>query len=298
MDRLDAMRVFTRIVEQKSFSGAARDLGLPASSVTDAVKQLERRLGVRLLQRTTRHVSPTLDGEAYYQRCLRILDEIEDAEGAFSGAKPSGLLRVDVQGNLARRLILPTLPRFFAEYPGLELYMSEGDRFVDLVREGFDCVLRAGEPQDSDMVARRVALLEEVTVASPDYIARFGKPSRWDRLSGHRMVGFRSSATGGVLPLEFLADGVRRTVTLPATMSVNGADSYRAAARLGLGLIQVPRYALDEDLARGMLVPVLEDTPPSPTPVSLIYPRNRLLSPRVRVFIDWVAKAFAAQGVR
>jgi DNA-binding transcriptional LysR family regulator len=112
------------------------------------------------------------------------------------------------------------------------------------------------------------------------------------------MVGFRSSAAGGVLPLEFLVDGLRRTVTLPATMSVNGADSYRAAARLGLGLIQVPRYALDEDLTRGLLVPVLEDTPPSPTPVSLIYPRNRLLSPRVRVFIDWVAKAFAAQGVR
>jgi DNA-binding transcriptional LysR family regulator len=298
MDRLDSMRVFARIVEQKSFSAAARDLGLPASTVTDAVKQLERRLGVRLLERTTRHVSPTLDGEAYYQRCLRILDEIEDAEGAFSGAKPGGLLRVDVQGNLARRLILPMLPRFFAEYPGIELYMSEGDRFVDLVREGFDCVLRAGEPQDSDMVARRLALLEEVTVAAPQYIARFGRPERWDRLSGHRMVGFRSSATGAVLPLEFIVDGVRRTAMLPMTLSVNGADSYRAAARLGLGLIQVPRYALDEDLTRGTLVPVLENTPPSPTPVSLIYPRNRLLSPRVRVFIDWVAKEFTTHGLR
>jgi DNA-binding transcriptional LysR family regulator len=298
MDRLEAMRVFARIVEQKSFSAAARDMGLPASTVTDAVKQLERRLGVRLLERTTRHVSTTLDGEAYYQRCLRILDEIEDAEGAFSGAKPKGLLRVDVQGNLARRLILPTLPRFFAEYPDIELYMSEGDRFVDLVREGFDCVLRAGEPQDSDMVARRVALLEEVTVAAPGYIARFGKPAAWDRLSGHRMVGFRSSATGSVLPLEFMVDGARRTAMLPMTLSVSGADSYRAAARLGLGLIQVPRYALEDDLTAGALAPVLEDTPPSPTPVSLIYPRNRLLSPRVRVFIDWVTKAFAAHRPR
>ena len=295
MDRFDAMRVFTRIVERRSFTKAAEDLGLPRSSVTDAVRGLEARLGVRLLQRTTRQVSPTLDGEAYYQRCLGILDEIEDAESAFSGAKPSGLLRIDAQGGLVRRLILPSLSGFFAEYPGIELYMSEGDRFVDLVREGFDCVLRAGEPQVSDMVARRLALLEEVTVASPDYIKRSGRPKRWDALSGHRMIGFRSSATGGVLPLEFMVGEVRKTAMLPMTLSVNGAESYRAAARLGFGLIQVPRYALEEDFSHGALVPVLEDTPPSPTPVSLLYPQGRQLSPRVRVFIDWTSKIFALQ---
>ncbi len=296
MDRLDAMRVFARIVEQKSFTAAARDLGLPASTVTDAVKQLERRLGVRLLQRTTRHVSPTLDGEAYYQRCLRIIDEIEEAEGAFSGAQPSGILRVEMHGGIARRIVLPGLPRFFARYPGIELHLSEGDRFVDPVREGFDCVLRVGTLQDSDLVARRLALLEEVTAAAPDYIARFGLPQRWDRLSGHRMIGFRSSATGGVLPLEFMVDGTPKTAMLPMALAVNGADSYRAAARLGLGLIQVPRYALEEDFARGALVPVLEDTPPSPTPVSLLYPQGRQLSPRLRVFIDWVAREFVAQA--
>ena len=153
----------------------------------------------------------------------RILDEIEDAESAFSGAKPRGLLRVDVQGGLARRFILPDLPRFLAQYPDLELYMSEGDRFVDLVREGFDCVLRVGEPQDSDMVARRVALMPEVTVASPDYVARFGMPKSWDGLEGHRMIGFRSSATGGVLPLEFMVAGERRTAMLPMTFSVGYA---------------------------------------------------------------------------
>jgi DNA-binding transcriptional LysR family regulator len=298
MDRIESMRVFARIVERRSFSQAAEDLGLPASTVTDAVKQLEARLGVRLLQRTTRHVRPTLDGEAYYQRCLSIIADIEEAESAFSGAKPGGLLRVDVQGGLARRFILPGLPRFLAEYPDIELYMGEGDRFVDLVREGFDCVLRVGEPQDSDMVARRVALMPEVTAASPDYIARHGMPKSWDTLEGHRMIGFRSSATGGVLPLEFVVAGVRRTAMLPMSLSVNGADTYRAAARLGLGLIQVPRYGLEEDLARGALVLVLEQTPPSPTPVSLLYPRNRQLSPRVRVFIDWVVQEFAAQASR
>lgn len=207
MDRLDAMRVFSRVVERKSFTFASEDLGLPRSTVTDAVKQLEARLGVRLLQRTTRHVSPTLDGEAYYQRCITILDDIEDAEGAFAGAKPKGLLRVDVHGTLARHFVLPRLPAFLETYPDIELYMSEGDRLVDLVREGIDCVLRVGEPQTSDMIGRRVAMLDEITCASPGYIARFGVPRAIDDLDGHRMIGFRSSATGNLLPLEFVEEG-------------------------------------------------------------------------------------------
>src|SRR5262249_14592187 len=128
--------------------------------------------------------------------CLSILKEVEEADSAFSGAKPKGLLRIDVQGGQARRFILPALPRFFAEYPEIELYMGEGERFVDLVREGIDCVLRTGEPRDSDMVSRRIALLEECTAVSPEYIARFGEPRRWDELEGHQMIGFRSSATG------------------------------------------------------------------------------------------------------
>jgi len=289
------MRVFTRILELKSFSAAARDLGLPASTVTDAIRQLERRLGVRLLERTTRHVAATLDGETYYRRCQEILSEIEEAEGAFSGKKPGGVLRVDVQGNLARRFLLPGLPAFLADYPGIELHMSEGDRFVDLVREGFDCVLRAGEPRADDMVARRLGMLTEVTLAAPDYIARHGMPARWDRLDGHSMVGFRAAATGAVLPLEFQVEGALKTVMLPMRLTVTGGDSYRAAARQGLGLIQVPRYGAEDDIARGALVPVLEDTSPAPSPVSILYPRNRQHSARVRVFIDWVAAQFATR---
>ncbi|RKG72279.1 LysR family transcriptional regulator, partial [Corallococcus exercitus] len=256
MDRFDAMKAFTRIVECRSFTQAAKDLGLPRSSVTDAVKQLEARLGVRLLQRTTRHVSPTLDGEAYYQRCVALLADLEEADAAFVGARPKGLVRVEVQGTLARRVVLPRLPEFLERYPGIELYMSEGDRFVDLVREGVDCVLRAGEPKDSDMVARRVALLEEVTCASPAYLARHGVPESIEALQrGHRMVGFRSSATGSLIPLEFTVGGEVRHVVLPTTMSVNGAETFVAAARLGLGLIQAPRYRLEEDFGRGTLVP-------------------------------------------
>ncbi|PST19675.1 LysR family transcriptional regulator [Rhizobium sp. JAB6] len=296
MDRFDAMRVFCRVVERRSFTLAAEDTGLPRSTVTDAIKQLETRLGVRLLQRTTRHVSPTLDGEAYYQRCLRILSDIEDAEGAFAGAKPKGVLRVDVHGTLARHFVLPNLPSFLETYPDIELQITEGDRFVDLIREGIDCVLRVGTLQDSDMIGRRVAMLEEVTLAASIYVHRFGMPTHPDRLDGHRMIGFRSSATGGLLPLEFQIDGAVREITLPATITVNAAESYFTAAKLGLGLIQVPRYHAEEAIRSGELLHVLEDYPPTRTPVSMLYPRSRQLSPRVRVFIDWLVKVFAGQA--
>ncbi|TXD40550.1 LysR family transcriptional regulator [Xanthomonas campestris] len=292
MDRLDAMRIFGRVVERKSFTLAAEDLGLPRSTVTDAVKQLEARLGVRLLQRTTRHVSSTLDGEAYYQRCLTILDDVEDAEGAFSGVTPKGLLRVDVHGTLSRHFVLPNLPAFLSSYPSIELYITEGDRFVDLVREGIDCVLRVGEPQNVDMVARRVATLNEVTCASKAYIEKYGLPETVDSLAGHVMVGFKSSATGALIPLEFQVENKVLYQQLPTIVSVNAAESFIAAAKLGLGLIQIPRYHAQRELDEGSLVEVLPAHPPTPTPVYLLYPRNRQLSLRVRVFIDWLAGVF------
>ncbi len=295
MDRLDAMRLFARIVERGSFSTAAADLGLPRSTATEAVQELERRLGVRLLQRTTRKVSPTLEGEAYYRRCLAIIADVEDAESAFTGAKPRGLLRIDVYGTLARHFLLPGLPRFLSEYPDLQLHIGEGDRLVDLIEEGVDCVLRAGEPRDSAMVGRRVGMLEEVTCASPDYLARFGTPRTLDDLQGHRMIGFVSSVTKTMIPLEFTVDGALRHVTLPATVTVSGGETSHALARLGLGLLQVPRYHIAPDIAAGRLVEVLPQFPPSPTPVSLLYPHSRQLSPRVRVFIDWVTREFSAR---
>ena len=287
------MRIFSRVVERRSFTLAAEDTGVPRSTVTDAVKQLEARLGVRLLQRTTRQVSPTLDGSAYYQRCLSILADIEEAEGAFAGAKPKGLLRVDVHGTLARHFMLPGLPAFLETFPDIEFYMSEGDRLVDLVREGIDCVLRVGVPLVSDMVARRVAMLKEITLASPSYLKRHGMPSHPEALHGHKIVGFHSTATGGLLPLEFIVDGAVRNIALPAAVSVNAAESYLCAARLGLGLIQIPRYHAEDDLAAGTLVQVLAAFPLTETPVSVLYPRNRQLSPRVRVFIDWLARVFS-----
>jgi DNA-binding transcriptional LysR family regulator len=296
MDRFDTMRLFVRIVERRSFTLAASDLDLPRSTVTQAIKRLETRLGVRLLQRTTRQVSPTLDGEAYHRRCVAILAEVEDAEGAFLDARPTGLLRVDMHGTLARTFVLPDLPDFLARYPGLRVHLGEGDRWVDLVREGVDCVLRVGDLADSSMVGRRIAMLEEVTCASPAYLERHGVPQSPDDLDGHVAIGFLSTATGNTLPLEFVQDGQTRLVSLPSVVTVTGADTNIDLARMGLGLIQVPRYHLAEDLAAGRLVPVLPDYPPTPSPVSLLYPHNRQLSPRVRVFIDWVAATFAARA--
>jgi DNA-binding transcriptional LysR family regulator len=295
MDRLEVMRLFTRIVERQSFTQAAQDMELPRSTATQAIKELEKRLGVRLLQRTTRNVRSTLDGEAFYKRCVAILGEVEDAEAVFSNAKPRGLLRVDVHGTLARHFVLPGLPAFLAEYPDLQLHLGESDRLVDLVREGVDCVLRVGDLKDSAMVGRRVALLEEVTCASPDYLARYGTPTSVDDLQGHVAIGFMSSATGATLPLEFLISGELRHVVLPATLTVAAAETFVAAARLGLGLIQVPRYHIAADLEAGTLVKVLPEYPPAPTPVSLLYPHSRQLSPRVRVFIDWLTREMASR---
>lgn len=296
MDRLDAMRLFARVVERRSFTQAAHDSGVPRSTVTEAIQQLEARLGVRLLQRTTRTVRPTLDGEAYYRRCLNILDDIQEAEGAFSGAEPSGLLRVDVQGTIARHYLLPALPDFFARYPKIELAMSETDRWVDPVHEGFDCVLRFGVLPDSGLVARRLGMLQRLTCAAPDYLERFGTPADIDALDGHRIVGIRRLTTGAVTPLGFMVAGALREVDLPAIFSVTGPESYLAGLRLGLGIAQVPTFHVQDDLRTGALVEILRDFPPQEIPVSLLYPRSRQLSLRLRVFLDWAAREFAARN--
>ncbi len=295
MDRLDAMRAFTRIVERRSFTHAADDLGLPRSSVTDAVKGLEARLGVRLLQRTTRHVSPTLEGEAYYRRCIDLISDLEDAEAGFTGVKPSGLVRIDVHGTQARHFLLPGLPRLLETYPNLRLHISEAHHALDMVREGFDCMLRAGElTTDTSLIRRRVATLQRGTFASPDYIRRFGLPRTLDELESgdHRMVGYYAPDAPEIAAFNFMADGKPRRMLLPTAITVTGPETNVASACLGLGLIQIPRYRAAADLASGVLVEVLADYPPAPLPVHVLYSHTRQLSPRLRVVIDWMVEQF------
>lgn len=296
MDRFQEMQVFVRIAERQSFTRAADDLQIPRATVTNLMKRMEERLGARLLERTTRTVRLTHDGEAYYARCVRLLADMEEAEGSFRNAAPKGLLRVNLQGTLARHFIVPALPEFLARYPGIELHIGEDDRLVDLVREGVDCVLRAGNLQDSSMVGRRVARLEQVTVASPAYLERHGLPKDLDALAAHQAVNYVSSATGNALPLEFTVDGQVVEVNLGAIVSVTGTDLYTGGAVAGLGLVQVPRYRVQNELAAGALAVVLPQFPPPPMPVTVLYPQSRQLSSRVRVFAQWLRDIFDAAG--
>lgn len=187
MDRFQEMQVFVRIADRHSFSLAAEDLQIPRATVTNLIKRLEQRLGTRLLERTTRQVRTTHDGEAYYHRCVRLLTDLEEAEGSFRDVPPKGLLRVNMQGTLAKHFVTPYLGEFLARYPDITLHLGEDDRLVDLVREGVDCVLRAGSLKDSSMIARKVALMEQLTVASPSYLQQRGEPSSLEDLPSHNV---------------------------------------------------------------------------------------------------------------
>jgi DNA-binding transcriptional LysR family regulator len=288
------MRVFMRIVECGSFAQASRDLQIPRPTATHIIQELEALLGTRLLERTTRHVSPSPDGRVYFERCSRLIAELEDIESAFRAAKPHGPLRVDLQGTLARHFVLPALPQFVQRYPDIELRLGEGDRRVDLIPEGIDCALRAGELTDSSLIGRPVATLEQVTCASPAYLARQGEPKSLEDLAAHQMVRYMSPSTGQPLPLEFYQAGELRQVSLNGTLAITGAEIYTAAAIAGFGLIQVPRYRIADQLRHDLLRVVLPGLAPPPMPVSIVYAQNRHLSLRVRVFVDWVREIFSA----
>jgi DNA-binding transcriptional LysR family regulator len=293
MDKLLRMQLFARVVERGSFLAAAADLGLARSTATQAIKALEADLGTRLLERTTRHVAVTLDGSEFYQRCLTILADVDEAEAIFRGAKPQGVLRIDAHPVLTQTFLLPHLKAFLDRYPLLDVQFGQGDRFVDLVREGVDCVIRAGEVTDSSLIMRRLGSIREMTCASPGYIADHGMPRSPDDLDGHLAVGFISSRTGQIMPLEFTVGEKARYVTLSGRVTVNNSDTTLDLARRGFGLMQAPRYHLQRYVDDGTLVEVLKDFPPPPTPLSVLYPQSRQLSPRVRVFIDWVAGIFS-----
>ncbi|WP_079437428.1 LysR family transcriptional regulator [Zoogloea sp. LCSB751] len=298
MDHLQAMRLYTRIVELGSFSRASEQLDLPRASATQIIKQLEAHLGTRLLLRTTRQVRPTLDGDAYYQRCVSILADIDDMEASFSQAArdPRGRLKVDMSGSLCRLLLMPALPEFCARYPLIGLEISVSDRQIDLVREGVDCVLRIGELRDSALVARPLGRLEQLSCASADYLARHGTPHTLDDLDAHRMVDYLSASSGKSIPLEFTDAAAIVTRSLPSTVAVNNGDAYVAACEAGFGIVQMPRYHVTRQLTAGTLVEVLPDHRPPSLPLTVLYPQNRHLSPRVRVFIEWLQDLFSRQG--
>ncbi|MBB5411769.1 LysR family transcriptional regulator for bpeEF and oprC [Paraburkholderia sp. Clong3] len=294
MDRLQAMQVFTRVVDTNSFTRAAETLDLPRASVTTIIQNLEAFLGTRLMHRTTRRLSLTPDGAAYYERCVRILADVEETEASFQSGnkKPHGKLRIDMPGSIGRLLVIPSLCEFHTRYPDIDLQLGLTDRPVDLLQEGVDCVVRVGALQDSSLVARRIGLFEGVTCASPDYIKRAGVPASLEDLDNHKAVNYFSSRTGRTLDWAFLVNGNEVEVKMKSIVSVNDADAYVTCGLEGFGLIQPARFMVLPHLGSGQLVEVLPDLKPLPMPISAVYPHSRHLSPKVRVFVDWIAELF------
>lgn len=290
MDRIERFRIFARVVECASFTRAAATLGLPRSSVSAAVADLEAGLGTRLLNRTTRKVSTTQEGEAFYERCLRLLADVEEVENLFrhDGAGVAGRLRVDVPGRIGRLVIAPALPELLARHPALDVDLGVTDRAVNLVEDRVDCVLRVGPIEDSSLVGRRLGELGLVNVASPAYLAQRGVPRSPDDLSGHLAVNYASPSSGRVEDFEWVEGGERRALAMRARVTVNSAEAYIACALAGLGLIQIPAYDVRGHIASGELREVMPDHRAAPLPMSLLRLRSRRFSRRLEVFADWL----------
>lgn len=295
MDKLQAMEVFVQVVDAGGFTRAAENMQLPKATVSTLIRDLEASLSVKLLNRTTRQISMTADGAAYYERCLRILADVRDAEDSLSKtrASPSGRLRIDVPTGLGRHLILPALPQFFERYPGINLEVGCSDRPVDLIEEGVDCAVRGGALADSTLIARRVGEMHFVTCAAPSYIALHGRPLHPEDLAQHRCVNYFSAKTGKIFEWDFARDGERIQMRVPGYVAVNDSDAYMAASLAGMGIAQMAAFAICPYLQSGQLELLLEDWSVDPVPLHIVYPQNRHLSAKVRVFVEWVAELFS-----
>ncbi|NUE92992.1 LysR substrate-binding domain-containing protein [Acinetobacter seifertii] len=295
MDLFHAMKVFNKVVETNSFSLAADSLGLPRASVTTTIQGLEKHLQVRLLNRTTRKLSLTPDGAVYYERTARILADVEDVESTFHDSErgPRGRLRIDVKASIGRLILIPMLCDFHAKYPDIDLVIGMSDRPVDLVQDAVDCVIRIGQLKDSSLVARRIGTIQCVTVAAPRYLMEHGEPRTIEELQKHQVVHYFNSRTGRNIDWDFMVNGEIHSVGVKGRVSVNDGDSYIDLAVQGFGLIQCPYYMVAKHLESGALREVLTEWLPAPMPISVVYLQNRHLSPKVRVFVDWVAELFA-----
>ncbi|ANG94651.1 LysR family transcriptional regulator [Enterobacteriaceae bacterium 155047] len=292
MDKIHAMQLFIRVAELESFSRAADTLGLPKGSVSRQIQALENLLGTQLLHRTTRRVSLTQDGMVYYERAKDLLANLDELDGLFQHdpASISGRLRVDMPVGVARNLIIPKLPAFLQQYPGIELELSSSDRLVDVVREGFDCVVRVGTLKDSGLIARPLGKLSIVNCASPDYLTRFGYPQNLDDLASHAVIHY--SVNLGTRPqgFEFFNGDTTHWIKTGGILTVNSTETYQAACLAGLGIIQVPRVGVREALRAKKLIEILPQYRAEAMPVSLIYPHRRNLSRRVHLFMEWLTE--------
>ncbi|TDV72440.1 LysR family transcriptional regulator [Pseudomonas sp. LP_7_YM] len=299
MNKLELLKTFVRVAELSSFTLASDALGLPRSSVSEQIRALERLLDTRLLQRTTRKVQTTPDGQALYERSKDLLAQMDELESLFrqDNAVLSGRLRVDMPTAVARRLVIPRVSEFIARHPLIELEISSSDRRVDLVREGFDCVMRVGELPDTTLVARKVGHLRMINCVSVGYAQRFGAPQTLEDLQQHRLINYVSAFGAGNPTFEYHRDGKDCQVLMPASITVNNIEAYEAACLGGLGIVQIPRLSNGFHLARGDLLEILPDYLPAPMPVSLLYAHRRHLPQRCQVFMDWMEQLLLEYGV-
>jgi DNA-binding transcriptional LysR family regulator len=253
---------------------------------------LETSLGTRLLHRTTRKVQLTQDGTIFFERCKDLLADVDDIETMFAQGPTNitGRIRVDMSAGMARSLVLPRLPEFLKEYPGVQVEVSSTDRKVDLIREGFDCVIRVGTLEDSGLIARHLGDLTLVNVVSPEYIKKFGKPKKIEDLDEHQMVHY--SPTLGMKPFGFEYFDGEKYISRPVAgpVSVNNSDAYTAACLAGLGIIQTPIVGMQAYIDQGRLIEILPKFRGEPMPVSLLYPHRRNLARRVQIFMEWIEK--------
>jgi LysR family transcriptional regulator for bpeEF and oprC len=290
MDQLQRLRVFARVAETASFTRTAEQLGVPKPTVTLAIQELESRLNVRLLYRTTRRVSLTDEGRAYYERCTRILEDLEEADALFT-KRLKGTVRLDLPERLAALTVIPALPKFVRDYPDLKVIISATDKFTDLIDSGVDVIVRVGALTDSTMTVRRVGFVEQTNVASREYVDRYGVPKTLDELKDHVTVGFHSGTGQHDHDFEYSGGGFTRYIPMRGTVSVTSSIAYHAACRAGLGIIQAPRHGMVGELRAGDFVELLTDYRPAPMPVSILHAQGRKLAPRIKALIDWLAAA-------
>lgn len=288
------MDIFVHVVESGSFIRAAEQLQMHRPAVSKALQQLEEALGVKLLHRTTRRLSLTSEGEAFYQRAKVLLGEMADLMATYSSTQSvSGSLRLDFPLTLAHSLLIPALSEFRERYPGIEIILTSSDRRIDLIAEGIDCVVRLGELEDSSFIARRIGEVAMVTCAAPSYLAKYGAPLTLDDLAQHKAVNFFSDRSREVMTWKFIVNGEIIAKRVDSALRVDNSDIFLTSGLAGLGLIQGVDSALRPYIESGALVPVLPDYACAPKAVSVLYPDKRNLAPRVRVFIDWFSELFS-----
>ncbi|MDF7658941.1 LysR family transcriptional regulator [Erwiniaceae bacterium L1_54_6] len=295
MDQLMAIKAFARVVEAGNFTRAADSLDMPNATLSKMVQELEAHLGIRLLQRTTRRVTVTAEGRDYYEKALRIVRDLEDIDASFNvvSGRLRGYLRVDVGGSTARDVLIPALPDFMARYPDIRLDLGVSDRPVDLISDNVDCVIRGGPLSDSSLIARHIGDATLITCATPGYLKAFGVPAYPDELkNGHRLVSYLSPQTGRPFPFRFARNGEKTEIKTEHRIGINESNAHLAAALAGLGIIQTFTYATFEAQQRGALVEILAGWRPAPYPFHVVYPQNRHVTQRLRVFISWLMEVF------